>query len=224
MSPLAIVLAMVFAFGGWQAAATGSVAGVRVAAVSAPGDGAAPTDSGVLVSVTQTNASGRCLKSCGRQCRGRNRTPELRFSTAWRFLILRRLDRIRGLIGNNSLATSTHSAGNPYQNRTTRLFRPEVLVFRTCGFGVVTGVDVPVPARTTLERLSGPNLAVSPFTTEAYPEDSFVPSPSRSPSGCLHSAARFARVQQSQTRIRFHSIPRPFEFDSRQDQICSIPD
>jgi hypothetical protein len=74
MSPLAIIWTMVFAFagwGGWQAAATGSIsgtlkdatgaplAGVRVGAMAVSGDQATPTESGVLVSITQTDASGR---------------------------------------------------------------------------------------------------------------------------------------------------------------------
>jgi Carboxypeptidase regulatory-like domain len=71
MSSLGIIWAIVFAFGGWQAGATGSISGalkdatgaplvgVRVGAVAVSGERATPTDSGVIVSLTQTNASGR---------------------------------------------------------------------------------------------------------------------------------------------------------------------
>jgi hypothetical protein len=71
MSSMAMVWAIAFVFGGWQAAATGSISGtlkdatgaprvgVRVVAMAVPVDGTTPIDSGVFVSITQTDASGR---------------------------------------------------------------------------------------------------------------------------------------------------------------------
>ena len=71
MRSLGIIWPIVFALGGWQASATGSIsgtfkdatgaplAGVRVGAVAVHRDGATPTDSGIIISLTQTNASGR---------------------------------------------------------------------------------------------------------------------------------------------------------------------